>query len=478
MKNFKFAAALLSAAIMWGMSSCKEDKKYDPVQDPSLKVEAPLVSVAEGEEVAAGDVTIVLTYAKPVALNSLVSITLNDEAVSATVKDENRCIVEVPVTLSAGQSYTLFVPERAVAVIGSPWFAPEVTVNFKAAALETDYAPLTNANATAQAANVYNYLLENNGKKVLSGASAGDGNNNKFADWVGNVAGAYPALACYDFLHLHRSGENWIDYTDISAATSQWQANGLVSYMWHWNVPTDKDALDNKDWNKWGFYCDQTEFDIIEALKEGTWQHDFILSDIDKVAAILTQLQNAGVPVIWRPLHEACGSFKYNNPWFWWGRGGVEATAELWKLMHDRLVNHHGLNNLIWVWTAQYDKGFEAEMATAYPGDEYVDIVGVDLYRDLDNGEDEAVYAARVSDAYNAALAMTAGKKMVALSECGYLLDLSSSVALNGWSWFMLWNSNIDSNPSEDGFGNSTEWIKTVFEGSNVVNRGDMPSLK
>lgn len=459
-------------------SSCDDDEKYNPVQDESQKIDAPVASVANGDVVSTTLSEIVLTYAKPVALNSAVAITLNDVAVAATVDPENRCEVKVPVALKAGTAYKLDVPERAVAVINTAWFAPAVSISFSSEAIQTNYAALTNASATAEAKNVYEFLLANSGVKVLSGASGGESNNNVFSDWVNSVAAKYPALTCYDFLHLNRSGENWIDYSDVAAATTQWQNNGLVSYMWHWNAPTDKDALDNKDWNKWSFYSAQTEFDIEEALKEGTWQHDFIISDIDKVAGYLKLLQDAGVPVIWRPLHEACGSFKYNTPWFWWGRAGVEATANLWKLMHDRLVNHHGLNNLIWVWTAQYDKGYEAEMATAYPGDEYVDIVGVDLYRDLDNGETEEDYTARMNEAYAAALNMTSGKKMVALSECGFLGDLGANVDKAGWSWFMLWYTDISSNPSEDGFGNSTEWIKSVFENPNVINRGDMPSLK
>lgn len=457
-------------------SSCEEDEKFTPSQDPSEKIEAPTTSVANGDEVATSVTEIVLTYAKPVTLNSAVSVTLNDVAVAPVISEENRCVVTIPVTLTAATSYVLDVPERAFAVIGTTWFAPAVRISFTTPAVQTNYAALTNANATQAAKNVYDFLLTNSGVKILSGSCGGDSNNNSFADWVGNVAGKYPAVTGYDFLHLNRSGENWIDYSDISAATTQWQNNGLVNYMWHWNAPTDKDALDNKDWSKWSFYSAETEFDIIEALKDGTWQHEFIINDIDKVAGYLQLLDAAGVPVIWRPLHEACGSFKYNNPWFWWGKGGVEATADLWKLMHDRLVNYHGLNNLIWVWTAQYDEGYESQMATAYPGDQYVDIVGVDIYRN--DGESDTDLANRLKAAYAAALNMTGGKKLVTLSECGALADLGSNLTGAGFSWFMLWYTDVSSNPDTDGFGNSTAWIKSVFENANVINRADMPSLK
>lgn len=474
-------ATLVFAAAGVAFTACEEDHgKVNTTLDPSEKIEAPAVSVAEGEEVdAATTKLITLTYAKPVALNPDVPITINDVDAKATVKADDRRIVELRPELAAGKSYKVEVNERAVAIINSTWFAPAVTLNFTTKAdapVETKFEPLTNASATAETKAVYTFLCEQHGKKILSGASAGDGNNDKFADWISGKAGKHAAVAGYDFLHHKRSGENWIDYTDISAATGQWNAGGLVSYMWHWNVPTDEQAYNDKNWDKYGFYCDATNFDIKNALTDGTWENKVILEDIDQIAGYLKLLQDAGVPVLWRPLHEAAGSFKYNNPWFWWGRGGVEATRQLWILMHDRLVGHHGLNNLIWVWTAQWDEGFEAQMADAYPGNEYVDAVGVDSYRE--DGESEEAYTARVLKSYDAVLRMTDGKKMVALSECGFMTDMGSNLDKAPWAWFMVWASDIDSDPATDGFGNSTDWIRTVFGNDNILNREDMPSLK
>lgn len=474
------AKLLLAAALPLMAVSCDDDPKPDWTDTPDVDFDKTEVSVVDGAVLPVETPNIIVTYSVPVVLNPTAPITLNGNSLNAEVDvNSGRTAVKIPVTLSAGKEYTLEVPGRAVVGIGTKTFAPGFTLKFSTEGIATDYAPLTNPNATASAVNVYNFLLENNGKKIVSGVSAGDGNNDKFADWVSTVIGGkHAGLACYDFLHHKRSGESWIDYTDISAAKAQWDANGLVSYMWHWNVPTDENAYKNKDWDKYGFYNDKTNFDIKQALTPGTWENKVILEDIDQVAGYLKQLQDAGVAVIWRPLHEAAGSFKYNNPWFWWGRGGVEATKELWKLMRERLEGTHGLNNLIWVWTSQFDEGYEAEMANAYPGNDLVDIVGVDLYRDFDGNESPEAYQARVNAAYGALNAMVNGKKMVALSECGYLNDLSANIDAAPWAWFMLWNSDISNNPVEDGFHNTTEWIKTVFTGSAIINREEMPSLK
>ncbi len=332
---------------------------------------------------------------------------------------------------------------------------------------------LVNPSASAQARQIYAMLLANSGKEILSGAMANVNNNNDFAGWVNKVSGKYPALTGYDFIHLPDSPANWIDYSDISAARTQWSQGGIVSYMWHWRAPDSEEGYRNHDTQKYGFNItgsDATSFDIREALKEGTWQNKFILEDLDKVAATLKLLADAGIPVLWRPLHEAAGSYQY-GPWFWWGRYGDEYTIRLWRLMYDRLVNHHGLNNLIWVWTAQYQDGYASRMKASYPGDEYVDIVGVDLYQDNTNPD---------AKAYEAALRMTDGKKLVALSECGRIPDPKKSIEGNApWAWFMLWYTYDihKGNQMSDGFGNSSSWLRQVMDSPFVLNR-DKLNLK
>ena len=214
---------------------------------------------------------------------------------------------------------------------------------------------LTNPRASEAARKVYAFLREQSGQKMLSGVQAGGtANNNDNVDAVFAKTGRHPALAGYDFIFLQYSPTpaSWewkVDYGDISAAREQWRANGLVSYMWHWNVPTDKAAWDKGrqgDFSGYGFYSDKTAFDIGRALIKGTWENDFILQDIEKVAGYLKRLQQEGIPVLWRPLHEAAGNYDRYGPggaWFWWGRGGADACKRLWKLLRDKLEGEYGL---------------------------------------------------------------------------------------------------------------------------------------
>ncbi len=252
--------------------------------------------------------------------------------------------------------------------------------------------------------------------------------------------------------------------------------------MWHWLTPSSKEDWDNKDYSKYGYYYRSTDkgvvnttFDIREALTDGTWEHDFILADIDKVASVLKQLQDAGIPVIWRPLHEAAGDYAA-GAWFWWGRYGVEYTKQLWKLMYDRLVKYHGLNNLIWVWTAQTTDNYVTatvdKIKDAYPGNEYVDIVGTDIYAN----DDQSQVAL-----YKLLQQMTGGKKLVTISETGLVQNPDKCIKDGAaWSYFMIWYTNDihKSSKTTDEFGNTTASLKSVFSSSYVINRDQMPSLK
>ena len=397
---------------------------------------------------------------------------------------------------NSGKEYTVVVPEGAVLGFRENQEpAAEVRIRFTMKYVEP-YVPstldpvktLVNPNASQQAKNVYGFLLEQSGKKTLSGVQSSHSNTNDYVDAVYKATGKHPALAGYDFIFLQYSptpeGWSWVrDYNDISAPKAQWAANGLVNYMWHWNVPDSeaawKNATDNYNFDGYNFYSDKTSFDIKEALKEGTWQNRFIMNDIAEVAGYLKLLQAENIPVIWRPLHEAAGNYDLYGPngaWFWWGRGGAEPCKQLWRLLYDQLVNVHGLNNLIWVWTVDVAKGAEDQYLDWYPGDEYVDIVGVDIY---------AADTEAKTRQYQALVDLTKGKKLVTVSECGNIPDPSECMeAGNRWSWFMVWptsdeNGNILLNTSDQNFKlNTLDYWKKVMGNKYVITREAMPSLK
>lgn len=195
----------------------------------------------------------------------------------------------------------------------------------------------------------------------------------------------------------------------------------------------------------------ETEFDLKNATVEGTWEKAFVDYDLANLAACLKLVKDAGIPVLWRPLHEAAGG------WFWWGTD-AEACKALWKYMFNYL-KAQGFDNLIWVWTSQTGDD------NWYPGDEYVDIVGRDLY-----GDNATSCADNYTAVYN-----KYSNKIVTLSECGWSEYTNSRVANISdqwaagakWSWFLPWYDGSDAvNKHAD-----EAWWKAAMELDYVITR-------
>jgi len=487
----KITCILLTALSLGIFTSCKEDK--------IAGIDGPVIVKMTPENGAtgidAGKLNCVLTYDQniksPTDKRNL--ITLTPEASISSIRANGTDLTIGLEELQAETTYTLVIGEGAVSGFKSGQkAAKEVRLNFTTKAQEViptpepekDYelAPvkeLSNPNATPEAKKVYSFLLENSGRKVLTGVqSEGTANNNGHINLIAEKTGRHPALAGYDYIFAQYSptpeGWSWVvNYDDISAQKEQWENNGLVSFMWHWNVPESKTAwengVNNKNFDGYNFYSDKTSFSITKALKEGTWQHDFIMQDMEKVAGWLKKLQDANIPVIWRPLHEAAGNYNLygvtNNAWFWWGRGGAEPCKQLYRLMRDTFEQKYGLNNLIWVWTLDATQAAKSEWAKWYPGDDYVDIVGTDIYADDTDSK---------PDQYQACVNLSKGKKLVAVTECGNIPNPQTCLGNNEkWNWFMAWSSGTDNYKL-----NTDNYWKQIMSSGAALAREDMPSLK
>ena len=190
--------------------------------------------------------------------------------------------------------------------------------------------------------------------------------------------------------------------------------------------------------------------------------YDLLMEDIDAIAQQLLILQDAKVPVLWRPLHEAGGG------WFWWGAAGPEAYRQLYILLYDKLTNEYGLNNLIWVWNGQ-DKEW-------YPGDAYVDIIGEDIY------PGERVYSSQVNK-YLEAVNYTPDTKMTVLSENGCVPDpelMERDGAM--WGFFCTWGGEFVVSDADD-FALSEQYteeamLKNAYGSELVITLDELPDLK
>jgi mannan endo-1,4-beta-mannosidase len=219
----------------------------------------------------------------------------------------------------------------------------------------------------------------------------------------------------------------------VNEAIKKWKQGYLITLMWHPGRPTDLPPFGWKE----SVQGKLTDTQWQELVTPNTELNKLWTERIDKIASYLKQLQDAHVPVLWRPYHEM------NGVWFWWGdKKGPDGIMKLWKMMYDRFTNYHHLNNLLWVWGANGLRDIPKDEAYHYgyyyPGAEYVDILGADVYH----------FDYEQSD-YNE-LVNVANGKIIALTETGELPRPEILKAQPQWSWFLVWTSWLWTDNTKD----------------------------
>ncbi len=326
---------------------------------------------------------------------------------------------------------------------------------------EEEILVLITENPHINAVRLMHFLRDIYGQKILSGQHV---DRDSFEmDAIYGITGKYPAIMGLDFMDYSPSRvERGASGIDTDKGIDWWNRGGIVDFCWHWNAPMD--LIDKEPDQHWwsGMYTRATTFDFQKGLEDqSSEEYRLLLRDMDAIAEELKKLQDAGAPVLWRPLHEASGG------WFWWGSKGPEPYKALWRLMFDRFTEHHELKNLIWVWNGQ-DSNW-------YPGDDVVDIIGEHAYlepRDYSPLEVEFKKAQSYSDEF----------KMVALTENGpmpdpeYLMDNNVT-----WLWFCTWSEtpvvNKERNKYSDEY-TEIHMLKKVYHHEYVITKDELPELK
>lgn len=241
---------------------------------------------------------------------------------------------------------------------------------------------------------------------------------------IQELTGKLPALCGFELLsyspniNYEDMGEPCLKEIEENKGTLEqaWEwihtYKGLVTFSWHWFSP-----IGGRDK---AFYTEHTDFDASKAIVEGTDEYKALISDMDYMAGLLKAFSEKDVPILWRPFHECEGA------WFWWGAKGPDVARKLYQIMYERYTQVHHLDNLIWVWNSPLQEG--------YVGDEYCDIISVDLYK-------EKHTITQYKSDYNQLKQITTMDKMAALGEIGTIPNLHKlSDSKLPWLWFMLWS--------------------------------------
>jgi mannan endo-1,4-beta-mannosidase len=223
-----------------------------------------------------------------------------------------------------------------------------------------------NPNANPKARAVLDYfaaLGPNQTKRLVSGqfAAFGNGSGLRLLSEIHDKTGHWPALLGVDYADFGRGGLTF--KVPNQAAMQYWQQGGLVTVSAHLYNPvrTNGGGLRDKG------------VELKDLMAPDTDTHKRWMQELDLLAGGLSELQDAGVVVLWRPFHEM------NGGWFWWGAKDPATFVALWRQMFDYFTQTKKLNNLLWVYAPNHGD----KTAEYYAGDHYVDLVGLDAYTDF-----------------------------------------------------------------------------------------------
>ena len=237
---------------------------------------------------------------------------------------------------------------------------------------------------------------------------------------VKSVCNDFPALLSFDLGHIELGDERNLDGVPFSRIRQEifahYDRGGMITLSWHLDNPLSGGSSWVADSLR------DVETHTVAAILEGGKKHELFLTWLDRVADFLNSLETpygVRIPILFRPWHEHTGS------WFWWGQ--QHCTAEqykaLWQLTVSRLKDK-GVTNALYAYSPGTEPdGDEARYLERYPGDDIIDLVGLDCYCWAPEADTTQIanYAANLDR--NLATVCAIAKqhhKAVALTETGY----------------------------------------------------------
>ena len=286
--------------------------------------------------------------------------------------------------------------------------------------------------ASPEAVELLKFIYRISGKQTLSGQHNFPADKDKHTLDAARAWGKTPAIFGKDWGFAKEGDKDsaFVRNDIVEQLKEQYKQGSLVVMCWHEAPPTADEPVTFQGRRDSGSEAVTnlntvqgrlTEAQYKDLLTPGTALHEHWCAQVDAIVPYLKALQDAHVPLLWRPFHEM------NGAWFWWGgRRGEYGTAALYKMMFDRLVHYHQIKNLIWVWNVDRPEGTSLKFEECWPGPEYVDVLTLDCY-----GEFKQSY-------YDDLLKLANGKP-IALGEVGGNLNLEALQAQPKWAWWMEW---------------------------------------
>ncbi len=297
--------------------------------------------------------------------------------------------------------------------------------------------------ATPETCNLFASLCALAGKRILFGHQdallygVGWKDENNRSD-VKSVCGKHPAVVGFDFGSSTRRGlEAGARLNSLRHHAQHAHGLGaLVTFSWHaYNPVTGGDFYDLKP--------------AVPSILPGASHHVRYREELNVIADFMHSLKDSEgnlIPVVFRPFHE------HNGDWFWWCEPfcTINEFIELWRFTLECLRDELGVHNLLYCYSPDVFNS-AAEYLERYPGDEYVDILGHDNYRQIESPSQRQRFIeslrtlVRLADERGKIAALTeTGLEGIADSEWwteSLWNPIISDAVASRLSWFLVWRN-------------------------------------
>lgn len=304
---------------------------------------------------------------------------------------------------------------------------------------------MVDKNATTETAALF-YNLRNSGKtKIIIGQQDAFNSfyeTSGFSD-IKKSTGNDPAILGSDFMFItdkENPSNNWFVQQEnkIIQDTKDAYNKGIINtFCWHLREPYNENSFYASD------MTDSQKSDAFKSLLPGGKFNDWYKKKLDKVASIVSNLKdNNGklIPIIFRPFHE------FDGNWFWWGANYCtsEEYISVYRFTVNYLRDTKNVHNILFAFSPDNSYTTSSSYLSRYPGDDYVDILGMDNYGDFDNKGTSGASLANSKLKLISDLAISKNK-IAALTETGYRVT-STTPAINNWFSTYLYDAITNNN--------------------------------
>lgn len=235
---------------------------------------------------------------------------------------------------------------------------------------------LVDKNATKETQMLYKNLQVIQGKSIMIGHQDDTAYGiawkyEKDQSDIKKVIGDYPAVYGWEIGHLETGDSLSIDNIHFAKIRElmleAYHRGGINTVSWHLRNPFTQGS-------SWDVSSDK----VVQSIIPGGDKHNLYIKWLDRLAAFFQSVQTKDgtlVPILFRPFHEHTGS------WFWWGEKlcTKKDYIALWQFTVTYLRDKKNVHNLLYIYSPDFVKNGQ-EYFDRYPGDNYVDILGQDLY--------------------------------------------------------------------------------------------------